>query len=155
MTTPTLDTRKPVDQLAPDDFAAFPIWEFALDEEASEAEPEQDETWVRPVDASAVPADAYSLLVAADLTTASGQPLQGFVGVTTAGALQIGPPILLANGRYLPYLPSAAAFLRPKPHAGEWLAAQLGVPVAELFPLRYTLRVSIDGEAAPRSGNFD
>lgn len=155
MSAPTPETRKPVDQLTPEDFAAFPIWEFALDEEASETEPEQDETWVRPVDAPAVPVDAYSLLVAADFTTASGQPLQGFVGVTTAGGLQIAQPIVLANGRYLPYLPAAAASLQSKPHAGEWLAAQVGLPVAELFPLRYTLRAVIDGEAAPRSGNFE
>jgi len=152
MTAPTLDTRKPIDQLTPEDFGAFPVWEFALDEESN---PDQDETWVRPIDTSAVPADAYSLLVAADFTTSSGQPLQGFVGVTTAGALQIDQPILLANGSYLPYLPSAVAFLQPQPTAGEWLAAQLGLSVAELFPLRYTLRVVIDGEAAPRSGTFD
>lgn len=149
MDAPTPETRKPVEQLTPDDFAAFPIWEFAIDN------PDQDETWVRPVDASTVPVDAYSLLVAADFTTASGQPLQGFLGVTTAGVLHIAQPILLANGRYLPYLPTAAAFLQPTSHAGEWLAAQVGLPVAELFPLRYTLRVVIDGEAAPRSGSFD
>jgi len=120
-----------VGSLRKDSTCALPCCEFALDEEGTETEPEQDETWVRPVDASAVPA------------------------VATAGALQIGQPILLANGRYLPYLPSAAAFLQPRPTAGEWLGAQLGMPVAELFPLRYILRVSIDGEAAPRSGNFD
>jgi hypothetical protein len=104
MGAPTPETRKPVDQLTPEDFAAFPIWEFAIDDEPSDTEPEQDETWVRPVDASVAAVDAYSLLVAADFTTASGRPLQGFVGVTTAGSLQIAV---------------------------------------------------IDGEAAPRSGNFD
>jgi hypothetical protein len=41
----TLKTRKPVDKLTVGDLVAFPIWEFASDEESVEG---QDETWVRP-----------------------------------------------------------------------------------------------------------
>lgn len=63
----TLKTRKPVNKLTPEDLVTFPIWEFASDEEGVEG---QDETWVRPVRRSQVPLEAYSQLVAADLTTA-------------------------------------------------------------------------------------
>ena len=56
-------TRKPIDQLTPEDLEAFPIWEFATDEEEDD---ERDETWVRPVDAAFIEPDQYSLSVAAD-----------------------------------------------------------------------------------------
>jgi hypothetical protein len=41
----TIATRKPVDELTASDLEAFPVWEFAMDEEGVE---EQDETWVKP-----------------------------------------------------------------------------------------------------------
>jgi hypothetical protein len=53
----TLKTRKPVNELTVEDLLAFPIWEFAADEEGAEG---QDETWVRPVRHSQVPREAYS-----------------------------------------------------------------------------------------------
>ncbi len=43
---PNPDTRKPVDELDLGDLSVFPVWEFAIDEEALEG---RDETWVRPV----------------------------------------------------------------------------------------------------------
>lgn len=42
----TAETRKPIDGLTLADLEAFPIWEFAIDEEGVEG---QDETWVRPL----------------------------------------------------------------------------------------------------------
>jgi hypothetical protein len=77
----SLNTRKPVDELQPADFAAFPIWEFAIDEEEIE---DQDETWVRPLAATLIEPDLYSLSVAAQFITASGHSIMGFLGVTTA-----------------------------------------------------------------------
>ena len=62
--------RKPVEKLTLDDFAAFPVWEFALDEES---EPDQDETTVRPVPVS-VPLDPSdsTYLIAAHFQLADG-----------------------------------------------------------------------------------
>jgi hypothetical protein len=51
-----LCTRKPVDQLTLGDFAAFPVWEYANDEQGAEG---RDETWVRPVDTTVVPKRSY------------------------------------------------------------------------------------------------
>jgi hypothetical protein len=43
--------------------SAFPIWEYASDEEGVKG---QDETWVRPVDAQVVRKGQWSLTVAAE-----------------------------------------------------------------------------------------
>ncbi|MBK8091448.1 MAG: hypothetical protein IPK32_05500 [Verrucomicrobiaceae bacterium] len=48
---PTRKTRKPVDELTPEDFDTFPIWEFAMGEEWEDG---MDETWVRPVPSKAI-----------------------------------------------------------------------------------------------------
>jgi hypothetical protein len=65
----SLATRKPVEDLTASDLEAFPVWEFVFDEEESEA---MDETWVKPVATSRVPADGYSLIVAAAIKLAGG-----------------------------------------------------------------------------------
>lgn len=80
----TLRTRKPVNQLALDDFEAFPVWEYAIDEEGVSG---RDETWVRPVDASAVPKRSY-VIAAADFTAPCGRQFCGSVTVSTLD----GPP---------------------------------------------------------------
>ena len=93
----TLKTRKPVDKLTAGDLVAFPIWEFASDEEDVEG---QDETWVRPVGRKQVPAGAYSQLVASDFTTACGVKLQGFMTVTTANEIEISAGAIVGDGFY-------------------------------------------------------
>jgi hypothetical protein len=145
MTRPSLRTRKPVDALTPDDLAAFPIWEFALDEED---EPDRDETWVRPVRGTRVPRGRASLSVAADVEAASGMRCDGFVGISTVEAVEINALVLLVEGKYL--------FVSSRhPETRTELAAALGVRGAELFPLRYRLRVLVVGERGLREGSID
>lgn len=73
---PTLKTRKPIDQLTASDLSAFPIWEYASDEEDVE---DQDETWVRPVDAQVVRKGQWSPTVAAEFRTRTGTTFAGFI----------------------------------------------------------------------------
>lgn len=142
MKKPTLKTRKPIDELVPDDLVAFPIWEFAMDEEG---EPDRDETWVRPVRSRVLERGNYSLSVAADFVTASGSNLVGFMGVSTADQIEIDHPVVLASGKYI-YVKST------EPKERRAVAAALGMSVAEVFPLQFALRVKLKGEAAPRRG---
>jgi len=79
--TPSKRTRKPACDLTEDDMRAFPIWEYALDEEGVE---EQDESWVRPVSAKKVPAKAYSQLVSAIFKIPSGEVYPGYMVVSPA-----------------------------------------------------------------------
>ena len=140
----TLATRKPIDQITVADLVDFPIWEFCLDEEGVEG---MDETWVRPLAAAAVPNGAYSLSVAAEFETASGLRVNGLIGVTTiAGEVEIAYPVLLFDGKYL-FVPSQHDIDEELRRA---VVDALGP--SPVFPLRYRLSVSIEGEASHREG---
>ena len=150
----TLKTRKPVDKLTVGDLVAFPIWEFASDEEDVEG---QDETWVRPVGRKQVPAGAYSQLVASDFTTASGVKLQGFMTVTTANKIEVSAGALVAEGFYcvLPNVSEDRAQEEGLDRAiksREDIREALDGSGAIVFPIAYTLRVRIRGETLVRSG---
>ena len=93
-----MKTRKPIDELSAADLIAFPIWEFAIDEEDVEG---RDETWVRPVNARVVRKGLWSLSVAADYRTRVGARIAGFIGVSTAEAIEIGNAVLLPKGKYV------------------------------------------------------
>lgn len=141
----SLGTRKPIDRLQPEDLDAFPIWEFALDEEGVEG---QDETWVRPLPETTIGPGLYSLSVAADFKTASGVAMTGFVGVTTVKELELDGFSLLYQGKYV--------FIhRPDYLADRQVAAEmLGMPESKLFPISFTLRVPLHGETSVRQGRF-
>jgi hypothetical protein len=143
----TLQTRKPVEALTPEDLATFPIWEFATGEEGDE---EQDETWIRPLERSTIPREADSLSVAADFVTADGTPFVGIVALSTDEEIEFGGASLLSNGAYIYAAHGEKTPLRYKTST----ASELGKPPAGIYPLRFTLRALLEGEAAPRSGIF-
>ena len=136
-------TRKPIDSLTLSDLEVFPIWEFATDEEGVEG---QDETWVRPVAGSEVPKEAVSLSVAADFIAPNGSRYAGIMEVTTAFAAPFPAASLIVNEQYL-YIDGA-----PGSRERKRLARRLGGEESEIFPLTYTLRARVVGEAAVRTG---
>ena len=148
----TLATRKPIDEITAADLVDFPIWEFCLDEEGVEG---MDETWVRPLAAAAVPNGAYSLSVAAEFETASGLRVNGLVGVTTTGGeVEISEAVLLFDRKYL-FVPGKYdmridALREDDEKLRRAIADALGT--SPVFPLRYRLSVSIEGEASHREG---
>jgi hypothetical protein len=146
MAAVNLKTRKPVDQLTLNDFAAFSVWEYATDEEGAEG---RDETWVRPVDTSVVPKRSYTH-VAADFTTASGKRFAGFVTVSTLeGAPDVCQGVILCDREYLFVAnPEAFGFGESR---GQLLAA-LSLTEPEVFPLSFRLRVPVAGRAKYQGG---
>ena len=146
---PKLSTRKPIDGMTIEDLRAFPIWEFADDEEGVEG---RDETWVRPVNARQVSRDAFSLSVASDFHTSSGAQFSGFVSVTTFGQVEIGCGVILANGKYI-FVPAKENLFAERDF--EQVASKLGMSITETYPLRFVLTVLLDGESNFRSGVFD
>lgn len=139
----TLDTRKPIDSLTVDDLDAFPIWAFAMDEEEVVG---RDETWVRPVASNTVPLGAYALSVACDFRGPTSHEFEGFVVLSTATA-QANPDgvVLLYRGRYLSLSLGTEAGRRRT-------ADLLDLPIDEVFPLNYEVRVRVDGENEGRRG---
>jgi hypothetical protein len=143
-TQPTLATRKPIDKLTPNDLVVFPIWEFASGEEQVE---EQDETWVRPVDAKVVRKGSYSLSVAADFRTASGLIIPGIVGVSTDDGVELDHGVLLHDGKYV-FVQHGNAREKSK------TARELGLTAKVVFPMSFTLRVRIGREKELRVGSY-
>ena len=143
----TLATRKPIDQITVADLIDFPIWEFCLDEEGVE---DMDETYVRPLDAGAVPNGLYSLSVAATFETASGLRVDGIVGMEANGEeVEITEAVLLFDGKYL-YVPRIEAGRDEYDKFRLTIADALGT--SPVFPLRYRLRVLVEGEVTHREG---
>ena len=139
-------TPKPVGSLTLADLAAFPIWEYADDEEGLEG---RDETWVRPVDARAVPRRSY-VLVAAGFRAACGREFEGTISVSRLeepseifnGVIHGGEDYYLVPNAELAFFDQALTDL----------LTGLGLSESELFPIAYTLRVPFDGEWECRSG---
>jgi hypothetical protein len=146
MATVSLRTRKPVDELTLGDFVAFPVWEYADDEEGVEG---RDETWVRPVDTLVVPKGRYTH-VAAEFAAPCGETFRGFVTVSTLD----GPPdvcqgVVLHEHKYLFVSnPEASGFDQSRKH----LLTTVQLTEAEMFPLSFRLRVPVAGDAKYRGG---
>jgi hypothetical protein len=136
-------TRKSVTDLTVDDLDAFPVWEYATDEESVDG---QDESWVRPLPVARLPSQAFSLSVASDFECPNGTQLEGIMDVTTAVEFPVTSAVLFIRGRY--------TYVGGVP--GSWerqrIAEELDADEADIFPLRYTLRVLVEGESEYRSG---
>lgn len=150
----TPSTRKPVTKLSAGDLRSFPVWEYAIDEDL------HDETWVRPVGGNAIRKGSYSQIVAADFVTRSGRGLQGFMVVSTfGGKVDVAPGAIVGKVGYrvLPSLSRKMAAARKC----EWdlrdrekLTYSLHMEEADVFPLRYRLRMLIRGESSLREGKL-
>lgn len=143
----TLQTRKPVEALTREDLDAFSIWEFAAGEAGDER---QDETWIRPLERATIPRPADALSVVADFMTADGTSFVGIVALSTGDGIAFAGASLLADGAYIYAAHGEKTPLRYKTST----ASELGKSPAGIYPLRFTLRALLDGEAAPRSGIF-
>ena len=138
------ETRKPIDQLTCEDLRAFPVWEFATDEEGVEG---PDETWVRPLRTNRISKDAWSLSVASDFISPNGATFEGIVDVTTAVDDPCPAACLIVAGEYM-YIDGAPGSLER-----QVLAKKLGGAEVDMFPLKYTLRVLVEGESTYRTGD--
>jgi hypothetical protein len=139
MAAVSLATRKPVNQLTLDDFSAFPVWEYANDEEGVKG---RNETWVRPVDTAVVPNQSYTH-VAADFTAAGGKQFAGFVTVSTLdGPPEVCQRVIVHEREYL-FVSNPEAFGFEK--SRECLLGKVCLTEPEMFPLSFRLRVPVAG----------
>jgi hypothetical protein len=124
-------TRKQVDELTLDDFAACPVWEYALDEEG---EPDQDETTVRPVPTSAaLDPSENTYLITARFQLADGTPMQGFLTPPTADDDSLGriQPLIITDRGHVGF------WYGRLPVAPEKEYELLGRDAASVFPIRF------------------
>lgn len=139
MPKPTMQTRKPVDELTPSDFEIFPVWEYASDEEGIHG---QDETWVRPVNTDVVPKRSYTH-VAADFQALNGKQYSGFVTVSTLeGPPEVCQGVILHKRHYLFVSNAEASGYNVSRQA---LLKALQTTERDIFPLSFKLRIPVAG----------
>jgi hypothetical protein len=132
--------RKQVDELNAGDFAAHPVWEFALDEEGEEG---QDETTVRPFDSKG-PLDPSEgmFVVAAAFILADGSSGVGFLTpqpreMQTPAYLQ---PVLLSPAGQVALW---CGVLKPGEADLASAYARLNRSAASVFPVRFMSAVPL------------
>jgi hypothetical protein len=148
---PTLKTRKPVDELLAEDFDAFPIWEFATDEEDV---PGRDETWVRPVKTARL-RDLSGKLIGTYVTLANGARLRAMLG-----NVDVTNPRSTQHFLALSVESAGIWFHLARYHDVDYdargpgaLAAFLGLEVGDVFPIAYDLREFAKDSLAGVSGS--
>lgn len=133
---------KPLQTLSVEDLAMFPLWEFAPGSE------DHDQTAVRPVGSAVVPTEPDDTVyhVACDVELANGRTLAGHVQVCNGEPAFELPTIVDDAGN--------AYALQMPPHRGDRAAfeALFGASYEAVFPVRWQLRLPLDGEAAYRVG---
>ncbi len=150
---PTLRSRKPVQALTLADFDRFPVWEYALEETVP------DETWVRPTERFRIGRGLYSQLVRSSFWTARGQPIPGFMIVSTYDAAPDVTSGAVLEPSYLP-LPALSRREAVRRHA-TWdlrvrrnLLRGLRRRDGTVFPIRYQLEVPVGRGAALTTGTI-
>jgi hypothetical protein len=141
----TLKTRKPCDRLWQSDLAAFPIWEFADDEEAI---PGRDETWVRPLNRRTIARSRSVYAVAAKFTLANSLQFNGVAWIETfeeEPTIQGGA--ILYNRRYLSIPGKVDLQLGVYDRILNNLAEEVRVNNKDIFPISIDLAVRIQGES--------
>ena len=136
------------------DLTKYPIWEYTIDEEGI---PDQDETWVRPLPRKTVPKEAYSLQVRAEFTTPLGKIINGFMDVCTANRkIEIRNGVMVEpEYLFIPQLSREKAISKNAIWCIEErdnILKTLDCDEAEVFPLKYSLKVKITGERNFRQG---
>lgn len=141
----TTATRKPVTDLTATDLETFPVWEFVIDEENVEG---QDETWVKPVDTAQIPADNFSISVAAALKLANGSVYPGVMFCDTDSGLEVSAIALLTTqGRIL----FSAYDSQAKAEAN---LAKFGLSIEQVFPVAFCTRAPLASTSQYGQGQF-
>ena len=142
-----MSNAKPVHELTARDLEDHPIWEYAMDDED-----DHDETYVRPVMSSTVPQEPSVVYQAAcTVTVASGKSYPGFLEICN-GELHFEAPGVVGISSEDNWPLDSEPLDR---HTRRKFEAYFGSKYAQLFPIRWQLRVVVSGNPGLRSGVFE
>ena len=136
---PRSDRWKPCDALRPEDFERHPLWGFDL---SREADPEADETWVRPWTFEKAPEQSDCLFVAAKLRFSSGERAPGAVVFRFSEQHAEIQDVVLLSPAYLTTDVSDDDF---RDVVEARLTAALGRPVEAIYPVEYEAVIPVGG----------
>ncbi len=135
-----LHSRRSIRKIARGDFAAFPVWEWALNEEQADG---NGESFVRPTALRSLALDQErQLIVSASATLNDGSVLPACVEVSVrAKKLRIAPMFIFLQDRHLDFGGAETATV-----------LSLYTKRADAHPVRWELAVPVDGDGTLRSG---
>lgn len=135
-----LSVRKPFSRITRADFAAFPVWEWADDEEGVEG---QDESFVRPTTHATVPkADFAQFLVQSKVRLRNGTEMAGCVEVTVQGRrVHCVPTVVFMLDRHLDFVGLETTRLLSR-----------YTKTSNNFPVKWELSVPLAGQKKARAG---
>lgn len=133
-------TRKTVYLVTREDFADYPIWEWAIGEEGSDGE---DESFVRPTPLASIPKREFAqFIVAANATLRRGSVMPAYAEVTVKGeAITVNPMSIFLYDRHLDIVATETT------RALSYLTQEV-----DNYPATWALTVPIDGETKLRHG---
>lgn len=140
-----LESRRPVRQITAADFAAYPVWEWAINEEGTLG---QDESFLRPTSLDCVPAAHGHYVVSASVTLSEGTVLPGCVQVhVRTKKPQCAPMFIVMPDRHLDFAGQATVNVLShytKVNGTRPVAWELCVPITgHQHPVRGVLRESL------------
>ncbi|HEY0064260.1 MAG TPA: hypothetical protein VGC21_19240 [Telluria sp.] len=140
--TTDLDSRRSIRTISRADFAGFPVWEWALNDEATLG---QSVSFVRPVALDAIPLDeARQLVVAATFTLSNGTCLPGCVELDIrVRKVRAIPMFILLQDRHLAL--GDEQTLRTLAHFTK---------TADVRPVGWELAVPLSGHSTPLCGSI-
>lgn len=133
-----LDSRRSIRKIAREDFDAFPVWEWALNEEQG-----QGVSFVRPTAlASLALGPLRHYIVSATATLSDGSTLPACVEVSVrANKVQIAPMFIFLQDRHLDFVGAETRTVLSH-----------YTRQADVRPVSWELAVPLDGQTAPPKG---
>jgi hypothetical protein len=135
-----LQSRRSIRKIARGDFVAYPVWEWALNDEHTHG---HGESFVRPTELGSIPlGPVRQLIVSASATLNDGSVLPACVEVSVrAKKVRIEPMFIFLQDRHLDF-------------GGAETATVLShyTKRADAHPVRWELAVPLDGDTVPPKG---
>ena len=137
-----LESRRSIRKISRADFAAYPVWEWAINEEESH---DHEESFLRPTSLDSLPAGlTRHYVVSASVTLSEGTVLPACAEVhVRPKKLQVEPMFIFLQERQMPF-------------GGQETVTVLShyTKQPDTRPVSWTLAVPMDGEASPPQGQI-
>ncbi|MFL6656846.1 MAG: hypothetical protein ACJ8GW_02140 [Massilia sp.] len=136
-----LDSRRSLRQMTRDDLLAFPVWEWALNEEHGYG---QGESLMRPTSLRCLPLTPAQYIVSAEATLSNGAVLPACVEVSVRSAkAKVAPMFMFLQDRHLDFDSAETRTV-----LGHYTRQDHAHPVS------WTLAVPLEGAAKPPAGRL-
>lgn len=148
-----MSTLKPAHLLTPEDFESYPVWEYDLEHEGDD---EQDETWVRPVEAYPVD-DLDNCVLGSTVVLANGSRMPAsFANISLNNERSTREFLTLSLWYQGEWIDLARYFDEDNEERGPTnLCRQLGLTIHDVFPIIYDISNIASGLESVTRGQIE